>query len=35
MTRTSRPRSFLLRRHDDVILFAFAEQDVFAEKQIV
>ena len=25
----------LLRRHDDVILFALAEQEVFAEKQIV
>jgi hypothetical protein len=25
----------LLRRHDDVILFAFADQEVFAKKQIV
>jgi len=25
----------LFRRHDHVILFAFAKQDVFAEKQIV
>ncbi|HEU5069280.1 MAG TPA: hypothetical protein VFV96_02585 [Verrucomicrobiae bacterium] len=24
-----------LRRHDDVVLFAFAEEEVFAEEQVV
>jgi len=31
--RTQSPGG-LFCRHDDVILFAFAEQEVFAEKQI-